>query len=54
MITAEKELTDTIDFLRRQGATHISAYMLKIEKGTPFYVNPPKHLAGEEQSGITT
>ena len=46
---SEKELTDTIDFLRRQGATHISAYMLKIEKGTPFYVNPPKHLAGEEQ-----
>jgi len=29
-------LKDTLDFCAKVGATHISAYMLKIEEGTPF------------------
>ncbi len=44
-----KEMTDTIDFLVEKGATHISAYMLKVEEGTPFYYNRPSHLATEEE-----
>lgn len=43
------ELNDTIDFLKSRGAVHISAYMLKIEKGTPFYKNPPKDLPDEDE-----
>lgn len=44
-----EEMYATIDFLKNRGATHISAYMLKIEEGTPFYYNTPKNLADEEQ-----
>ena len=44
-----REMLDTIDFLKDRGAVHISAYMLKIEKGTDFYINPPAHLSDEEQ-----
>lgn len=43
------ELDSTIEFLSQLGAKHISAYMLKIEKGTPFYKNPPSNLPDEEQ-----
>ena len=43
------EMYATIDFLAQRGATHISAYMLKIEEGTPFYYNTPENLADEEQ-----
>ena len=43
------EMFATIDFLKEAGATHISAYMLKIEEGTPFYYDTPKNLADEEQ-----
>ncbi len=35
-------LKKTIDFCVESGATHISAYMLKIEKNTPFYKNADK------------
>ena len=44
-----REMKDTIDFLIDHGATHISAYMLKVEEGTPFYYNRPDHLATEEE-----
>lgn len=44
-----KELDDTINLLNDCGATHISAYMLKIEKGTHFYKNTPENLSSEEQ-----
>ncbi len=44
-----KEMTDTVDFLVENGATHISAYMLKVEEGTPFYYNRPANLATEEE-----
>lgn len=33
----ESSLLDTLDFCRKSGAWHISAYMLKIEENTPFY-----------------
>lgn len=32
-------LCDTLNFCIQSGATHISTYMLKIEKDTPFYYN---------------
>ena len=44
-----EELDATINLLQACGATHISAYMLKIEEGTPFYLHRPAHLATEEQ-----
>ncbi len=43
------EMKDTVDFLIKNGATHISAYMLKVEEGTPFYYNTPEHLATDEE-----
>lgn len=43
------EMYATIDFLKNAGATHISAYMLKIEEGTPFYYDRPKNLADEDR-----
>ncbi len=33
----EESLKRSIDFCQNSGAKHISAYMLKIEEGTPFY-----------------
>lgn len=35
-------LNETLDFCIESGATHISAYMLKIEEGTPYYKNREK------------
>lgn len=32
-----KSLDETLDFCIASGATHVSAYMLKIEEGTPYY-----------------
>ena len=43
-----QELDDTIDLLSSLGVTHISAYMLKIEDGTPFGKNEPKNLPNED------
>ena len=33
----EKSLEKSIEFCKKSGAKHISAYILKIEEGTPFY-----------------
>ena len=44
-----EEMYATIDFLKNRGATHISAYMLKIEEGTPFYYDTPENLADEDR-----
>lgn len=44
------EMRDTVDFLAGRGVKHISAYMLKIEEGTPFYENPPAHLPSDEET----
>lgn len=45
---SNKELDDTVQLLSDLGATHISAYMLKIEQGTPFAKNIPKNLPDED------
>ncbi len=34
---SKESLKESLDFATESGATHISAYMLKIEVGTPFY-----------------
>ena len=33
----EKSLEKSVEFCKKSGAKHISAYILKIEEGTPFY-----------------
>jgi len=33
----EESLKKSVEFCKNSGATHISAYILKIEEGTPFY-----------------
>ena len=38
---SEKTLEQTIELIVQGGATHVSAYMLKIEEGTPFFEQPP-------------
>lgn len=35
----EKSIDEFLDFCRENNIPHISAYLLKIEKGTPFYKN---------------
>lgn len=38
----KQSLKESLDFLTQSKVTHISAYMLKIEEGTPFsHINPP-------------
>lgn len=42
------EFDETLDLIASGGATHISAYLLKIEPGTAFYQNPPQGLPDED------
>ena len=44
----EKSLEKTLSFCAGLGAAHVSAYLLKIEDGTPFAQDPPP-LPGEDQ-----
>ena len=37
----EQTVRESIDFVTDLNPEHISIYMLKLEKGTPFYNNPP-------------
>lgn len=46
---SDREMFATIDFLANRGATHISAYMLKVEECTPFYYDRPANLADEDE-----
>ncbi len=46
----KQEMQQTIDMLAQGGCTHISAYMLKIEKGTPFYKALPQGLPSEDET----
>ena len=47
----EASLRSTLDFALSLGAKHISGYMLKIEKGTPFYkMRDSLSLPDEEQT----
>jgi len=40
-------LTQTLEFCARR-AKHISAYLLKIEPGTPYHANPPQNLPDDD------
>lgn len=42
------EFDATLDLIASGGATHISAYLLKIEPGTAFGKNPPANLPDED------
>lgn len=44
----EQSLKSSIDFCAELGVTHISSYILKIEKGTPFYINRDKYDFADE------
>lgn len=37
-----QSLGESLDFILQSGVKHVSAYMLKLEEGTPFYKNPPR------------
>ena len=43
-----ESLTRTLEFCERAGARHVSAYLLKIEPGTPFAAQPPENLPCED------
>ncbi|MEE0757809.1 radical SAM family heme chaperone HemW [Allofournierella sp.] len=45
-----EEFDRTLALLAEGGAAHISAYLLKIEPGTPFGKNPPPGLPGEDEA----
>ena len=45
-----EEFQATLDLIVQGGATHISAYLLKIEPGTAFGRKPPAHLPDEDQA----
>lgn len=41
-------LSETFDFIKEMNVTHISAYMLKIEEGTPFFTMRDRLLLPDE------
>lgn len=43
-----EEFDQTLSLMVEEGASHISAYLLKIEPGTPFFQNPPANLPDED------
>ncbi len=45
-----EEMNSTIDVLAQCNCTHISAYMLKIEKQTLFFQNTPQSLPNDDES----
>lgn len=45
-----KEFEDTLALLEENGATHLSAYLLKVEPGTAFHKNLPSELPTEEEA----
>lgn len=50
---SREEFDDTLDLLAQGGATHISAYLLKIEANTPFGKNLPSGMPDDDQSAET-
>lgn len=46
----QQEFDDTLELLAGNGASHISAYLLKIEEGTPFAAKPLAALPSPEQA----
>ena len=47
---SRQEFDRTLALLAQGGAAHISAYLLKIEPGTPFGKNPPPGLPDEDEA----
>ena len=47
---SNEEFDRTLDLIVEGGATHISAYLLKIEPNTVFGKRPPKNLPSEEEA----
>ncbi|MFV0412186.1 MAG: radical SAM family heme chaperone HemW [Oscillospiraceae bacterium] len=47
---SEQEFDDTLRFLQGEGAVHISAYLLKVEEGTPLAAALPPDIPGAEQA----
>lgn len=47
---SKSEFDQTLELIANGGATHISAYLLKIEENTVFGKRPPQHLPTEEQA----
>lgn len=45
-----REFDETLALLQAEGATHISAYLLKIEEGTAFGQHPPQGLPGADEA----
>ena len=45
-------LKQSIDFAAGLGAEHISAYMLKVEEGTPFFARGVEPLDGDESADL--
>lgn len=43
-----QEIDNTLELLSEGGAVHISAYLLKVEPGTPFAQCPPAGLPGDD------
>ena len=43
-----ESLDETLGFCVAAGAGHVSAYLLKLEEGTPFGLRPPGHLPDED------
>ncbi len=44
------EFDESLELLQEGGVSHISAYLLKIEPGTPFGRQPPQGLPGEDEA----
>lgn len=44
------EFDETLALLKEGGASHISAYLLKLEPGTPLAQDPPTHLPGPDEA----
>ena len=44
----EESLGETLSLVRRLSPEHVSAYLLKIEAGTPFSLRPADEFPGEE------
>jgi len=48
----QASLQRTLEFCARVGAKHVSAYLLKLEPGTPFHQNPPDLPCDDQQAEL--
>lgn len=47
---SQEEFDETLDLIQSGGATHISAYLLKIEPNTVFGRKPPENLPSDDEA----